>query len=137
MGTSLLEIELRGGLVSAGAYDRRRCASVDCGPAVVMWCASPALRRGRSLRFWVTDLELEIRVIFSAPHGARSTLTCLTAGAIRECPTIVYLTVCQLNMCPEIAPFRHWAAAFSRSATKAFTHDHQTRRLTSDFNGAD
>ena len=98
MGTSLLEIELRGGLVSAGAYDRRRCASVDCGPAVVMWCASPALRRGRSLRFWVTDLELEIRVIFSAPHGARSTLTCLTAGAIRECPTIVYVAVCQLNM---------------------------------------
>ena len=98
MGTSLLEIELRGGLVSAGAYDRRRCASVDCGPAVVMWCASPALRRGRSLRFWVTDLELEIRVIFSAPHGARSTLTCLTAGAIRECPTIVYVPVCQLNM---------------------------------------
>lgn len=97
MGTSLLEIELRGGLVSAGAYDRRRCASVDCGPAVVMWCASPALRRGRSLRFWVTDLELEIRVIFSAPHGARSTLTCLTAGAIRECPTIV-VPVCQLNM---------------------------------------
>ena len=51
MGTSLLEIELRGGLVSAGAYDRRRCASVDCGPAVVMWCASPPRAEDVASRF--------------------------------------------------------------------------------------